>query len=135
MLTETHTNTENRPRVISEKTARQREYALQGLLHDAKQKTHPSIALSHRTGLPLGLLKPLKSSAEAEDGSDEEKANLGEARKKEETAEEKKERKAAVKEEKRTRRAAKKATKVAFKQEQKRQHHHLVQNAIVVRPV
>ena len=82
------------------------------------------IALSYKTGLPLGVLKPKKmvpaaTPEEKEYGSetDEERANLGEARPRNESKEDKKSRKAALKEEKRLRREEKKATKTAFKAE------------------
>jgi protein LTV1 len=90
----TYTNLENRPKVI----------------RDARQ-TRQRIALSHKTGLPLGILKPRVADIAAAKIATEQVLdsgsvcnsgrNLGQVRSKEETADEKKQRKAAIKEQKR----------------------------------
>jgi protein LTV1 len=87
----TYTNTENRPRLIQE------------------QKNVKKIALSHKTGLPLGALKPRTRTEEIERG-DEEMSETDtviycgtQTRPKNETAEEKKRRKAETKQQRRVR--------------------------------
>ena len=123
----TYTNLENRPRMLTERVKR--------------------IQLSHKTGLPLGVLKPRPDHSAAatavqqhhsnnansngnddeedEDDTDQdqdrEPINFGAARPKKETTEEKKQRKELVKLMKKSRRVEKKTNKSAFNEERHRQ--------------
>eukprot|EP01114_Cavostelium_apophysatum_P001471 TRINITY_DN11279_c0_g1_i1.p1 TRINITY_DN11279_c0_g1~~TRINITY_DN11279_c0_g1_i1.p1 ORF type:complete len:425 (+),score=142.85 TRINITY_DN11279_c0_g1_i1:50-1324(+) len=96
-ITSTYTNTENHPRLIEEPSRRPQ-----------------GIKLSHKTGLPLGVL-PTKKPKKVKEPIVP--VNKGDSRKAE-TLEEKKLRKKQVKEERKTKRENKKALKTAFKQEE-----------------
>lgn len=120
----TYTNTENHPHLVREERRRRaRQQAEDDAKEDALVDATSRIKLSHKTGLPLGVLRP-PTNASLEDESDDDDSplpNLGAARNANETTEEKRARKAAVKEAKAARRVDKKATKVAFDVERQRQ--------------
>lgn len=96
-----------------------------------------AVVLSAKTGLPVeeavgrgwGVgAQGSGSEDEGSEGGEEERVNLGSARKKGESAEEKKARKAAVKEARRTARQSKKENKRAFTEASKSMHRHMASN-------
>ena len=123
-ILDTYSNTENHPHIIDDGSRARRLARIQASLESTSKEPIKPIALSHKTGLPLGILKPLSRSSPITDEPAAE--NLGRARSKNETAEEKRARKASLKDEKRSRRVEKKMNQQAFKQEQKKQQQQHV---------
>lgn len=114
----THSNLDNNPTTIGASRSRRRRRQNTNPLPGVPQPS-TAIRLSNKTGLPIGIMGPVKDEEDDYVGltSAVSSVNMGLARNKKETVEEKRSRKMALKHDKKLARVRRKAAKEVFEEE------------------